>query len=133
MTTRRSLLFGLGASLIAVPAIVRATSLMPVRSLGDEVWWSVSAIDEGGITSYWSYDPSMKLWTRLYGGLFDESWQILANQSGIVSPASRWSRPQQTWDYNVEDHHHDAILKADSIGGYFHKHIKPVGGKRVDV
>lgn len=33
MLNRRGLLFGLGASLVAAPAIVRAGSLMPVRAL----------------------------------------------------------------------------------------------------
>jgi hypothetical protein len=33
---RRSFLFGLGASLVAAPAIVRAASLMPVKALEAE-------------------------------------------------------------------------------------------------
>lgn len=33
VTTRRSFLVGLGASLVAAPAIVRASSLMPVKAL----------------------------------------------------------------------------------------------------
>ena len=44
--TRRTLLTGLGSLLVASPAIVRASSLMPVRSYlkpGD--WW----LDVGGI------------------------------------------------------------------------------------
>ncbi len=40
MTTRRSFLTGLGASLIAAPAVVRAVSLMPVRGIVMPVgWW----------------------------------------------------------------------------------------------
>ena len=31
--SRRGMLFGLGASVLAAPAIVRAASLMPVRAL----------------------------------------------------------------------------------------------------
>jgi len=37
-TTRRSLLIGAAASLICAPAIVRATSLMPVRNLPLQRW-----------------------------------------------------------------------------------------------
>lgn len=38
MTTRRSFMLGLGA-LVCAPAIVRATSLMPVKALLDEKPW----------------------------------------------------------------------------------------------
>jgi hypothetical protein len=40
LIARRSLLVGLGASLFAAPAIVRASSLMPVRSF-ERLGWTV--------------------------------------------------------------------------------------------
>jgi hypothetical protein len=45
LQTRRGLLFGIGASLIAAPAIVRAASLMPVRGIVQPV---------GSYSGYWS-------------------------------------------------------------------------------
>jgi hypothetical protein len=47
MIARRSLLVGLG-SLIAAPAIVRVSSLMPVRAIEPQLW----AIDSGEWFSY---------------------------------------------------------------------------------
>jgi hypothetical protein len=41
-TTRRGFLLGLGASLVAAPAIVRATSIMPVRRM-DLMWFEENA------------------------------------------------------------------------------------------
>lgn len=41
-TTRRGFLLGLGASLVAAPAIVRAASIMPVRRV-DLMWFEENA------------------------------------------------------------------------------------------
>lgn len=51
LVTRRSLLVGLGASLFVAPAIVRATSIMPVKALPP-------ALDYNAIIdAYWA-DPA---------------------------------------------------------------------------
>jgi hypothetical protein len=42
---RRGLLLGLGASLIAAPAIVRAASMMPVRGIVMPVWTRIMGVD----------------------------------------------------------------------------------------
>lgn len=59
-TSRRSLITGL-ISLVAAPAIVRATSLMPVKSMNETVW--DYAIDFASPNGDWTavckyvYDP----------------------------------------------------------------------------
>lgn len=48
MILRRSFLLGLGASLITAPAVVRATSIMPVRvvpGLGYDYWSRDAVMD----------------------------------------------------------------------------------------
>ena len=52
---RRSFLTGLGAALIAAPAIVRAGSLMPVRSLKPD-WKHLVYHGDGMPISYMGYD-----------------------------------------------------------------------------
>lgn len=39
ITNRRGFLTGLGTLLIAAPAIVRVTSIMPVKALSDDLDW----------------------------------------------------------------------------------------------
>src|SRR5690606_30747686 len=77
MITRRSLLVGLGSGIIAAPAIVRASSLMPVHSippllgvngyLHQEDAWHVA-------TRWWGkewdiYDANVSIdWHKVYSG-----------------------------------------------------------------
>jgi hypothetical protein len=55
--TRRGLITGLGAFFCAAPAIVRATSIMPVHAIE---WHAVTGIDYGFSVSeiaFWSQPP----------------------------------------------------------------------------
>jgi len=76
--TRRGFLIGLGA-LLAAPAIVRATSIMPVKALPAEVlkgrrqWHHVAITRAGGMPVVWVdgglVDPTcLKVW--------DSGWHI---------------------------------------------------------
>lgn len=60
MITRRTLLAGLGA-VVAAPAIVRASSLMPVKAWLEPVWFPVA----GTTTWYSDLEPSFK--TLVFG------------------------------------------------------------------
>lgn len=63
---RRSFLFGVGAALIAAPAIVRAASLMPIRGI-------ILPIDLGGTFHRSTIESGMPepTWRRLYYGARD--------------------------------------------------------------
>src|SRR5580700_12140815 len=51
---RRSFLTGLGALLVAAPAIVRATSIMPVKTITD--WQELRYAGDGTFKYYSGYD-----------------------------------------------------------------------------
>jgi hypothetical protein len=72
--TRRGLITGLGAFFCAAPAIVRATSIMPVHAIE---WHTVTEIDYGFFVSefhvseiaFWSQPPC---WSPVHHLLWDE-------------------------------------------------------------
>jgi hypothetical protein len=67
MTSRRSFLLGLGASLIAAPAIVRIANIMPVRALRPPDEDLVFAFFDPSFANWrrWSYHIQTGLWTEL--------------------------------------------------------------------
>jgi len=74
--TRRSFLIGLG-TLLAAPAIVRATSIMPVKALPAEMlknprrqWHHVAITRADGIPAVW-VDGNLIDWTRLVASGWD--------------------------------------------------------------
>lgn len=68
---RRGFFAGLGASLIAAPAIVRAASLMPVKVFKPDVLMEpYFVLCRPTPDQWWVYDAKLRLWTQLYAPLF---------------------------------------------------------------
>ena len=72
ITTRRSFVFGAAATLIAAPAIVRASSLMHLRSSKmhsdlpfDDLQWNLVPRNSGVHPTYAELDDFRKRWTVL--------------------------------------------------------------------
>lgn len=36
------------------------------------------------------------------------------------------------WEFDARQEDHDKLVTAQSSGAHFHKHIKPLGGKRIN-
>ncbi len=64
---RRSLITGL-ISLIAAPAIVRATSLMPVKVFDPVYYWRIDGYDEYGFPVSELLPPNREKWSRVFSG-----------------------------------------------------------------
>lgn len=70
MITRRSMLLGVGASLLAAPAIVRASSLMPVQSI-DQIFGVWNTYNRQDVVIYPPHSGTIIFESNPYTGV---SW-----------------------------------------------------------
>jgi hypothetical protein len=87
-TTRRGLILGMGASLLAAPAIVRASSLMPVKLVDWGVYESNVVTVEGFSDAVLTVDGSWGAWIKRNGGPWEYVSGAIPQDGNLEFPTS---------------------------------------------